>query len=162
MSAESDAQAADTPKERRESPDRRRRLLHALFVGGLNPRRRSHRRTTEPHARVHDLHEARWLGIAMLIMLLSVADAILTVEVMHLGAIEVNPVMAVFLDGQSPAFAFVKVALTGFGVTVLTIMARIHAFGRVPVGFVLYAVLGLYSGLIAYEYWLLQALQREV
>jgi hypothetical protein len=45
---------------------------------------------------------------------------------------------------------------------VLTIMARIHAFGRVPVGFVLYAVLGLYSGLIAYEYWLLQALQREV
>ncbi len=93
-------------------------------------------------------------------MLLSVADAMLTLELMHLGAVEVNPLMAVFLDSGSPGFAYLKVALTGLGVTVLTIMARIHAFGRVPVGVVLYGVLGLYVSLIAYEYWLLQVVQR--
>lgn len=161
MSAEPDAPATNTLKERREIPDRRRRLIHALFVGGLNPRRRAHRRTTEAQPRVHDLHDARWLGIAMLIMLLSVADAMLTLQLMHLGAIEVNPLMALFLDANSPGFAYVKVVLTALGVTVLTLMARLHAFGRVPVGVVLYGVLGLYVGLIAYEYWLLRLLQAE-
>jgi hypothetical protein len=152
----------DAPQERREAPDRRRRLIHALFVGGLTPRRRAHRRGGESQSVVLDLHEARWLGVAMLIMLLSVADAMLTLEVMHLGAVEVNPVMALFLDSGTPAFAYMKVALTGIGVTVLTIMARLHAFGRVPVGVVLYAILALYIGLIVYEYWLLQVLQRAV
>jgi len=97
----------------------------------------------------------------MLIMLLSVGDAMLTLELMHLGAIEMNPVMAVFLDGGSPAFAYLKVALTGGGVTVLTVLARVHAFGRLRVGVMLYVVLGLYVSLIAYEYWLLQVLRRE-
>ena len=157
MSPETDART-DAAVERREAPDRRRRLIHALFVGGLTPRRRSHRRSVEPHP-VLDLHEARWLGVAMLIMLLSAADAMLTLELLHLGAVEINPIMAMALDG--PGFAYVKVALTGVGVTILTVMARIHAFGRVPVGLVLYVVLGLYVGLIAYEYWLLQVLQRE-
>ena len=162
MTAESDAQAADALQERREVPERRRRLIHALFVGGLTPRRRAHRRTAEGHPRLHDLHEARWLGVAMLIMLLSVADAMLTLELMHLGAVEVNPLMAVFLDGGSPGFAYLKVVLTAVGVIVLTVMARVQAFGRVPVGLVLYGVLGLYVGLIAYEYWLLQALQHDL
>jgi len=160
MTAESDASRATAPNERREVPERRRRLIHGLFVGGLTPRRLAHRRTAESHPRLHDLHEARWMGVAVLIMLLSVADAMLTLELMHLGAIEVNPVMAIFLDGGSPGFAYMKVGLTGVGVTVLTVMARIHAFGRVPVGIVLYGVLGLYVSLIAYEYWLLEVLQR--
>jgi len=96
----------------------------------------------------------------MIIMLLSAADAMLTLQLMALGAVEANPIMAAFLDTGSPGFAYLKVALTGVGVVVLSIMARLHAFGRVPVGLVLYGVLGLYGGLIAYEYWLLEHLQR--
>jgi len=160
MTIEPDAAAPTSSSERREAPDRRRRLIHALFVGGLTPRRRAHRRGGEGQPRVHDLHEAKWLGIAMVIMLLSVADAMLTLQLMDLGAIELNPVMAAMLDSGSPAFAYLKVALTGVGVVVLTIMARLHAFGRVPVGVVLYVVLGLYASLIAYEYWLLEHLHK--
>src|SRR3954470_20969318 len=98
MPAETEAQSAEA-KERREASDRRRRLIHALFVGGLTPRRRAHRRTSLAQPQALDLHEARWLGVAMLIMLLSVADAMLTLQLMQLGAIEANPVMAVFIDG---------------------------------------------------------------
>jgi hypothetical protein len=160
MTIETEAAAPKSSAERREAPDRRRRLIHALFVGGLTPRRRGHRRIVEDGPRLHDLHEAKWLGVAMVIMLLSVADAMLTLELMDLGAIELNPVMAVFLDSGSPGFAYLKVALTGVGVVVLTVMARLHAFGRVPVGLMLYVVLGLYGSLIAYEYWLLGHLQK--
>jgi hypothetical protein len=160
MTVESDATSPTSTAERREAPDRRRRLIHALFVGGLTPRRRNHRRLTEGQTRLHDLHEAKWLGVAMLIMLLSVADAMLTLQLMDLGAIEINPVMALFLDSGSPGFAYLKVALTGVSVIVLTVMARLHAFGRVPVGLVLYLVLGLYGSLIAYEFWLLEHLQK--
>jgi len=160
--SESDMRPAVVSTERRERPDRRRRLIHALFVGGLHQRRRAHRREAESMPPLHDLHEARWLGVAMLIMLLSVGDAMLTLQLMHQGAIEVNPVMAMLLDGGSPGFAYVKVALTAAGVTVLTVLARVHAFGRrLPVGVVLYVVLGLYVGLIGYEYWLLQVIQQE-
>lgn len=160
MTVETDAAAPTPPPERREAPDRRRRLLHSLFVGGLTPRRRAHRRAGANQPTLHDLHEAKWLGVAMILMLLSVADAMLTLQLMELGAVEVNPIMAVFLDAGSPGFAYLKVALTGVGVVVLTVMARLHAFGRVPVGLVLYVVLGLYGCLIGYEYWLLERLQR--
>ena len=40
----------------------------------------------------------------------------------------------------------------------LTQIARIRAFGRIPVGVFLYSVLALYGALIAYEFSLLNAL----
>ena len=159
MTAEPDASTAKI-RERREPPERRRRLLHALFIGALSPRRHTQRRGDDSHSQLHDLHEARWLAVAMLIMLLSVGDAMLTVRLLDLGAIEVNPVMATMLSHSSPAFAYLKVALTALGVIILVVMARLRAFGRLPVSVVLYAILGLYGALIAYELWLLEALEK--
>jgi hypothetical protein len=40
------------------------------------------------------------------------------------------------------------------GVVLLTVVARARAFGRVPVGVLLYTVLLVYATLVAYEYWL--------
>jgi hypothetical protein len=67
--------------------------------------------------------------------------------------------MARLLDQGSPSFAWLKVALTALGVIVLTVMARLRAFGRLPVSVVLYLILGLYTALIAYEFWLLELLE---
>jgi hypothetical protein len=53
------------------------------------------------------------------------------------------------------AFTCVKIALTALGVVFLTQLARLRAFGRIPVGFVLYSVLAVYAALILYEYRLL-------
>ncbi|MET0291814.1 MAG: DUF5658 family protein [Steroidobacteraceae bacterium] len=158
MTAESDA-TLGSPRDRRDSPERRRRELHALAVGSMNPRRRAHRRGLDGRRMVLDFHEARWLGIAMLIMLMSVADAFLTLKLIELGAMEVNPLMRVLLDSGSDGFAYLKVALTASGVIVLSVLARVHAFGRLPVGVVLYGILGLYGSLIAYEFWLLRLLE---
>jgi hypothetical protein len=154
MSADTDARPSP-PSDRREAPDRRRRPFHALLVGSLAPRRRAHRRMDVRTPHLLDLHDARWLAVALLILLLSIGDAFLTLELLDRGAVEINPVMDALLKRDSPAFGFVKVALTSFGVIVLTITARLHAFGRIPVSLILYAVLGLYAGLIGYEYWLL-------
>ena len=60
---------------------------------------------------------------------------------------------------HSPAFAYLKVVLTAFGVTMLVVMARLRAFGRLPVSAVLYVILALYGALIAYELWLLDTLE---
>lgn len=158
MAAESEVRSRP-PVERRSCPDRRQRVVHSLLVSLVNPRRREHRRRGSVHRAPLDYHDSRWLAIALCILLLSASDAFLTLRLLDLGAVEVNPLMAWMLEGSTHQFAWWKVGLTAAGVVVLTVMARLHLFGRVPVSLVLYLVLGFYAGLIAYEYWLLQTLQ---
>jgi hypothetical protein len=144
--------------ERRSGPDRRRRVLRALLVGSFNPRRRRPRRDDERHIAALDWHHPQWLAVSMLIVLLSVADALLTLTLINLGATEANPFMAPLVGGAGYSFAFWKFGLTAGGVTLLTVLARMRMFGRVPVALVLYALLALYVALIGYEFWMLDRL----
>lgn len=102
-----------------------------------------------------DWHHPQWLAIAVLIVSFSCADAFLTLLLIEHGAREINPVMAPLIGGSVVAFASVKIALTALGVVFLTQLARLRAFGRIPVGLVLYSVLAVYAALILYEYRLL-------
>lgn len=88
-------------------------------------------------------------------MLLSCADALLTLTLLSYGAVEINPIMAKVVYGDGRSFAATKIGLTAGGVILLTLLARVRAFGRVPVGAVLYAILAGYVILIGYELWLL-------
>ncbi len=92
----------------------------------------------------------------MLIVLLSVADAAMTLSLLEHGAYEVNPLMAPIVGGSPLIFTLVKVGLTAGGVILLTLAARWRAFGKVPVSFLLYAVLLGYGSLIVYEMRLLE------
>ncbi len=89
--------------------------------------------------------------IAVVILSLCAADAVLTLALISQGALEANPVMAVFVRGSAGAFAAVKLGLTAAGVILLLAVARVRAFGRLPVGSLLYAVLTGYALLVAYE-----------
>jgi len=143
--------------ERRSSGERRTRTLQALLQGNLTPRRRDVRRKSYAGFAAIDWHDARWLTVALLIVILSCVDAFLTLTLLANGAngaYEANPVMAALLDGSPHAFAFAKIGLTSLGVVLLTVVARARAFGRVPVGVLLYTVLLGYATLVAYEYWL--------
>ena len=140
--------------ERRSSGERRTHTLQALLQGNLTPRRREVRRKSYAGFAAIDWHDARWLTVALLIVILSCVDAFLTLTLLADGADEANPVMAAFLDGSPHAFAYAKIGLTSLGVVVLTVVARARAFGRVPVGVLLYTVLLAYATLVAYEYWL--------
>lgn len=148
----------DAVRERREFPDRRQRLLRALWTGSWQPRRRSARRQNEHTVVSIDWHHPQWLAVGLLILLLSFADAFLTLTLMNLGANEANPVMVPLVEGTGRAFALWKLGLTAAGVTVLILLARARAFGGLPVGILLYMVLTLYIGLVGYELWLLEQL----
>ncbi len=144
--------------ERRRG-DRRRQVLRGLLLGSFHARRRTPRRAGEPGIAAIDWHHPQWLATAMLILLFSCADALLTLELIgkH-GAYEVNPLMRTLVGGSWLAFLLVKVALTAGGVVLLTLAARIRAFGRLSGGLLLYVLLVGYGTLILYEYRLLSRL----
>jgi hypothetical protein len=144
-------------RERRHS-DRRTHVLRALMHGSFKPRRRGPRRADERALSAVDWHHPQWLAIAMLIVVFSCADALLTLMLLERGAYETNPMMAPLVVRSAFAFAVVKIGLTAGGVVLLTQLALLRAFGRIPVGVLLYLVLAIYGALIAYEFGLLNAL----
>jgi len=143
------------PFDRRAGADRRQRTLYSILHGGLRPRRRGARRTGAPQLNDLDWHPAQWLAVGVLIVILSCIDAALTLSLIEKGAYEVNPFMSGLVDGSAALFTLVKIGLTAGGVVLLTLLARMRAFGRIPVALMLYAVLGGYAALVAYELHLL-------
>ena len=158
MSSE-DLGLAALESERRQKPDRRRRALFSLLFGSFTPRRRVPRRQEQDRFVVVDWHDSRWLAVVICILLLSAADAVLTLTLIDLGAREANPLMEPLVIGSGREFAWWKLGLTATGVVVLALLARLKVFGRLPVSAILYTVLALYCVLIAYEFWLLEKLQ---
>lgn len=153
------AQGADAAHvQRRIGADRRVSTWHALVTGSFHRRRRAPRREGDRSIVAVDWHDAQWLGVALAILLLSCADAFLTLVLIDLGATEINPIMEPLVHGPGRSFAIWKLALTSSGVVVLTLLARMRAFGGLPIGAILYAVLVIYVTLVAYEMWLLDRL----
>jgi len=156
-----DADDTKDPRPRAGLPERRRgerrsRILQALLYGSFRPRRRGPRRTDERSVSALDWHHPQWLAVSMLIVIGSCTDALLTLILVERGiATEANPLMAPLVGNSALAFALVKVGLTAAGVVLLTQLARIRAFGRIPAGMFLYLVLAIYGILIAYELHLL-------
>ena len=149
--------AAPAGQERRHG-ERRQRVLRALLYGSFNPRRRGPRRVDERTLSSVDWHHPQCLAIAILILVFSCADALLTLMLVERGAYEANPLMAPLVMGSGLAFTGVKIGLTAAGVVLLTQLARLRAFGNIPVGVLLYMVLAVYGALIAYEFGLLRAI----
>jgi ABC-type amino acid transport system permease subunit len=148
--------------ERRLPADRRSRTLRALMYGSFTPRRRGSRRDGEQSLAAVDWHHPQWLAVAMLTLLMCVADALLTLTLLQRGAYEANPFMEPLVNGSPLAFATIKFGLTAGGLVVLILLARVRLFRNVPVALVLYSVLVAYAVLIGYELWLLQALPDGV
>jgi hypothetical protein len=143
----------------RRGGERRLQILRALLYGSFRPRRRGPRRADERLVSAVDWHHPQWLAVSMLIVIGSCTDALLTLVLVERGvATEANPLMAPLVGGSALAFALVKVVLTAGGVILLTQLARLRAFGRIPAGMFLYLVLAIYGVLIAYEVHLLDTL----
>jgi hypothetical protein len=142
-------------ERRGNGSDRRQRTLHGLLAGGRFSRRYGPRRLDDRALAAVDHHHPQWLAVALVILLLSCADAILTLALMQHGATEANPFMAPLVTGSGHAFAFWKLLLTASGVIVLTVLVRIRAFGTFPAGIILYVAAAGYAALVGYELWLL-------
>ena len=149
----------DPASERRDDPERRRRVWWSVFYGSFNPRRRSSaRRLDDSRFHALDWHAAHLLVVAIAILLLSVIDAFVTLILLSGGAEEVNPVMAAVVYKSASVFTALKMAMTGVSVVFMVFMARYRFLRVVRVELVLYAILAAYSGLICYEFWMLKAL----
>jgi hypothetical protein len=153
----------DTPSLRREASfidrryaDRRTHSVRALLIGSFMRRRHGPRRSGEAGVASSDFHHPQWFVVGLLILLLCVADALLTLTLIAHGALEANPLMARLVYSDARAFVTVKICLTVMGVVLLILTARVRAFGRFPVGVVLYAVLVAYVALVLYELSMLQ------
>ena len=129
--------------------------MRSFVRGGFTPRRRTGRRAGEQHLPV-DWHEPYLLFLSVTILLLSVADAFLTLTLIMGGAQEANPFLAYILRDHPELFAVVKMGLTGTGVLVLVAVARQRLFRIMRAGFVLQGLFVASVALIAYEWWLLR------
>jgi hypothetical protein len=141
--------------DRRLAMDRRTMSWRTFLQSGLTPRRRSPRRDAERHGLV-DWHKPHLLVLSITILLLSVADAFLTLTLMKHGATEANPLMNYLLAEHPRFFGSAKMVLTGVGVLVLVALARARIFRLVKVEAIMHWFLLAYVALIAYECWLLR------
>ncbi len=110
---------------------------------------------------VTDWYAPQWLAAAVLILILCVTDALLTLALLAHGAYEANPFMDALVHGDGRSFVAFKFGLTAAGVVVLILLARVRAFGRLPVSALLYGVLLGYVWLVGYEFTMLRQIVPE-
>lgn len=140
--------------ERRGSVDRRTHSLKSFAYGSFRPRRRHGRRDGD-HDRIFlDWHEPRVLYLALSIVLLCAADALLTLNLLAIGAEEVNVLMRALLIHDVQVFLVIKIGVTSICVVLLAIAARRRFLGVVSVLRVLQLFCAAYGALIAYELWM--------
>jgi hypothetical protein len=144
-------------QERRERAERRHRLLWSVVYGSFNPRRRTPSRRFDD-SRYHSLdwHAPHLLAVAIGILLLSFADAFLTLVLLQGGASEVNPIMEALIYRSVAMFAGLKMAMTSASVVLMVFLARYRFMRLLRVEWVLYAVFIAYASLIGYEFWMLK------
>ena len=121
-------------KNRRTGMDRRRGGFPGVKSLLMYRRRKAIRRTEDTHRFIFfDQYGGRIFLAIVSILLLSIADALLTLFLVDHGASEMNPVMAFYLQLGPHAFILAKYLLTAFSLVVLLIFsnyyirkARIH------------------------------------
>ena len=144
-------------RERRSGIDRRgaRRLtFRSLLFGGR--REFIRRRADRQRIACVDRYQSSLFGIIVLILLLSVTDAILTILLISHGAVEINPIMAFYLELGPYPFLFVKYALTSVGLLILLVFrSRFLESMRMQTGTFLYVVLAAFLGVVSWEIFLI-------
>ena len=142
--------------ERRSGIERRRPTLGAYWRGALTPRRRAGRRASDTFYPIIDWHSPRVFACVMAILMLCVADGVLTVMLLQNGAVEVNPFMAMFVPHSLGWFAAVKLSLTSLGSLVLVACSRMKLFRAIPGEALLGLIFLAYLALVIYELKLLE------
>lgn len=103
-----------------------------------------------------DRHSTRTFVVVLLIITLSVIDAILTLILLNSGAAELNPIMDYYLGHGPLAFFWVKYLLTCAAVLILLLMKNIPLFNsRFQAKILFIVVLIPYAFVIQWEIYLL-------
>ncbi len=141
--------------ERRFCNDRRNYSWRTFYHGVSEARRRDVRREDEEVAPHLDCYEPGLLLVALVILLLSLLDAILTLSLLPRGAIEWNPLMRYLIETDVSVFILLKTFVTGFGLVCLIALGRFRLFNLLSLHHILGGILIAYGMLITYEMTLL-------
>ena len=76
----------------------------------------------------------------------------MTLQLLQLGMVEVNPFMAAILEQGDGSFAATKLAMTGMGILMLVFLAKARFMNRVRAGLFLTVFFSFYSCLVCYEF----------
>lgn len=149
---------ADGTKYR--GPDRRKRPTSAWDAFRLRGRRMRARREDEhrSHYFVDRYTSVMFIGIVCL-LLLSIADGVITLQLTDVDYKELNPVMALLLEQGHGAFFVGKYLLTVAGLPFLLIFKNYYLFGSsFRVGYLIPCFVGAYSALLGYQLYLVATL----
>ena len=137
--------------ERRIAEQRRAFTWRTVFFGFMRSRRRALRRDEDAGVIFLDWHHPWLFFLAVGIMLLSCADAFLTLTLMQHGMIEANPFMDAMLSQGTTVFALSKIVMTGTGILILVFLAKSRFMNRFRTGLLLTMFFIIYCCLVCYE-----------
>ena len=135
----------------RLSVERRKFSWRTVIYGFALSRRHAHRRFVDSEVVFLDKHHPWLFFLSVGTMLLSCADAFLTLELLQRGMIEANPVMLTALGYGTSFFVITKLMMTAFGIFVLVFLAKAHFLNRFRTGLFLTVFFSAYACLVCYE-----------
>jgi Domain of unknown function (DUF5658) len=143
----------------RRNVDRRARPTSPLDALFSKCRRRCPRRVEEKvGAYFVDRFDVMTVSMVIALLLLTIVDGVLTLELIGLNSEEINPVMVRLLEHGQTTFLVGKYILTAAGLPFIVLYKHYPMFGsRFRVGYLLPVFIGLYLVLLCYQWTLLQA-----
>ncbi|TFG84752.1 MAG: hypothetical protein E4H19_09730 [Chromatiales bacterium] len=148
------ARMTELPMAERRASERRSHSVWSFTYGNFRPRRRLGRRDRD-HERIYlDWHEPAVLYLVLAIVLMSCADALFTLNLMAIGAEEINALMGALISLDVRHFIAVKIGVTCISVVILAFAARRQFLVVIPVFRVLQLFCAGYFALILWELWL--------
>jgi len=98
-----------------------------------------------------DRYHLRYLVLIASILILCFLDAYLTLLLLQVGGIELNPFMLFFIKKNVVLSMVVKYVMTAAALIFILIHKNFKVFGGLKVSKLIYVILTLYTGLILYE-----------
>jgi hypothetical protein len=141
--------------------DRRDQTFWSVIYGGVSPRRINNRRPADDQKFIIDWHDSGLFMVAMSIILMSLMDALFTLNLLSLGAEEINYFMKVLIESGTSLFLLAKLSATSCGVVLLVAFSRFKLGGLLPVRRILQSLCGVYVCLIIWELYLLVAIAAD-
>ena len=144
--------------ERRSSQDRRKNHISFFKPILCKGQRHSLRRADDSRQiNVLDHYDTSFMIFVLVVLILSMVDAVLTLTLIEHGAVEVNPVMRYFIDLGVGLFVIAKYSLTAIPLVVMIVLST-SSFLRIRIGSLMFLFSGLAFGcVVVWELHLLNA-----
>ena len=142
--------------DRRSGTDRRNHSginIRSLLIGG----RRTNIRRQDDKRKILlvDRYSTRLFAAIIVILSLSITDALLTLMLIDNGAYEMNPVMAYYLNGGPHIFIVMKYLLTCLAIFVLLMYRNVFLRTiRIFTHSLFYYIIGAFMAVVAWELYL--------